>query len=551
MNDLEIYPADWYFNACVQGFLEVLEHGLGEGVVETFLKDDGSAVIPGDLAEAVFSGAEKPLPPGYPSRDEPAGGVKRVVWWWAGKTLSLGSGSDKAAEDELASYPRESLVELLERYVSGQGEGKLADALIKSSGVTKKAANSLVKALLASAVWQELPGVSPGLAAKVRLTAAARRTLRKGGDYENLATSDSYKVLSGVLERWFVLEDGGSDLTCAFCGKKFAAEPSGRPYDFYFLRTVSRDFGSAPKMFPNSFWNGKPSLPMCRTCRSYLLCYHIVRNRGFFLNTGSLKANWYLNRLLRAESSAVMAGGPGFHSLLDALAASSRLRRLLGGWTLQGLEVLSLRKGKAEYHFVSATVARWLLNTRISALLRSFSARGEVEERIWRLLLAERIEDFLDIAYISLYSLLGGKGGVEVGVLTDSGKVFDLLKLYAEIKRQGGESVRYLNMDRLREEGRRGPLNTDENSKKNLVFRILELARLGRRDDVYHILLRTYIASGRTFPEELSRVFEVRDDSLFRAGVFAYIAGVTAGGASGQPEEDEGRGMSDDVGEQG
>ncbi|HHW41106.1 MAG TPA: type I-B CRISPR-associated protein Cas8b1/Cst1 [Syntrophomonadaceae bacterium] len=538
MDDLEIYPADWYFNACVQGFLEVLEWGLGKETIESFLRDDGSAVIPGDLAEAVFSSAERPLPPGYPSRDEPADGIKRIVSWWAGKTFSLQP--ETSVEEQLGDYPQELLADLLEVYVGGKGEGKLAEEFIKSTGIAKKVAASLVKALLASAARGELPGVSPDLAAKVRLTVAARKRLRKGGDYENLATSDSYETLKGVLEKWFALEEEGGDLTCAFCGKRFSLDPGDqhpRVYEFYFLRTVSSDLGSSPNKLPNFFWNGEPSLPMCRLCRSYLLCSHIVRSYGFFLNTGSFKANWYLNRLLRAESSSSLTGSHGFYNLLDALAASSRLRKLLGGWTLTGLEVMSLRKGKVEYHFISATVARWLLNTRTSALLRSFSSREEVEERIWGLLLAERIEDFLDIAYTSLYSLMGGRQGVEVGVLADSGKVVDLLKLYAEIKRQGGESVRYLNMDRLREEGRRGPLNTEENSKKNLVFRILELARLGRRDDVYHILLRTYVANGQIFPEELSRVFEVKDDSLFRTGVFAYIAGVTAGGASDQSGE--------------
>lgn len=542
MDDLEIYPADWYFNACVHGFLEVLEWGLGEKAVDSFLRDDGAVVIPADLAEAVFSGFEMLLPTGYAENRPEAVDTKRIVWWWMGKTFSLKAGG--YSREELIGYPEELLAGLLEEYVGGKGEGKLAEkVLAQSRGMTKKAVAGQVKALLASAAMGELPGVSPELASKVRLTLAARGTLRKGGDYENLATSDSYEVLKGVLEKWFSLEEGGGDLTCAFCGRRFSLDPddqNSRVYEFYFLRTVSSDLGSSLNELPNFFWNGEPSLPMCRLCRSYLLCYHIVRSYGFFLNTGSFKANWCLNRLLRAAHSSDTVGGTSFYSILDAAAVSSRLRRLLSGWTLAGLELMSLRKGKADYHFISARVARWLLNTRISALLRSFSSGNEVDEEIWKLLLGERVGDFLNIAYGSLYSLLGGKRGVEKGVLANSRKVMDLLWLYAEIKRQGGGNMRYLNMERLREEGKRGPLNTDENSKKNLVFRILELTRLGRRDDVYHILLRTYVANGWIFPEELSRVFEVKDDSLFRTGIFAYIAGVTAGSVSGQSDEKKG-----------
>lgn len=535
MNGFEIYPADWYFNACVHGFLEVLEWGLGNDTVESFLRDDGSVAIPGDLAEAVFSNGDKPLPSRFAENEDEPRDLKRIVLWWAGKTFFLQP--ESYVKEQHEDYPQEMLAFLLEEYVGGKGEVRIQEELIKYSGITKKAAASLVKVLLDSAAREALPGVSPELAAKVRLTVAARKTLRKGGDYENLATSDSYDVLKGVLEKWIAMEEGYGNFTCAFCGKKFSldfSDPNLRVNDYYFLRTVSIDLGSSPKKLPNFFWNGKPSLPMCRLCRSYLLCYHIVRSGGVFLNTGSLKVNWYINRLLRTEISSGVVGGSRFYSLLDAVAASSRFQRLLGGWTLTGLEVVSLRKGNVEYHFMSQTVARWLMNTRISALLRSFSSGQDVEEKIWGLLLAERIGYFLDIAYDSLSYLLGRKQIGKVGVLNDPGKVIDLLKLFTEIKRQGGEYVRYLNIDRLRDMGRRGPLNTDENAKKNLVFRILELTRLGRRDDVYHILLRTYIANNQIFPEELSRVFGLKDDSLFRTGVFAYISGITASSVSGQ-----------------
>lgn len=538
LDGFEIYPADWYFNACVHGFLEVLEWGLGRYTVESFLKDDGSVVIPEDLAEAVFGNGDKPLPSRFAEIEGEPKDLKRIVRWWAGKTFSLQS--ENYVEEQLGAYPQELLNYLLEEYVGGKGESRLQKELIKYNGITKKAAASLVKVLLDSAAREALPGVSPDMAAKVRLTVAARKTLRKGGDYENLATSDSYDFLKGVLEKWFAMEEGYGNLTCAFCGKKFSLgsrDHSFRDNDFYFLRTVSIDLGSSPAMLPNFFWNGKPSLPMCRLCRSYLLCYHIVRNRGVFLNTGSIKANWYINRLLRTELSSGVFGGSRFYRTLDAVAASSRFRKLLGGWTLTGLEVISLRKGKVEYHFISPIVARWLLNTRISALLRSFSTGQDVEETIWRMLLAERIGDFLDIAYDSLGYLLGRKQVGKMRVLSDRGKVVDLLKLFAEIKRRGGERVRYLNIDRLREKGRIGPLNTDENAKKNLVFRILELTRLGRREDVYHILLRTYIANNQIFPEELSRVFELKDDLLFKTGVFAYISGITASNVTGQTEE--------------
>lgn len=63
MSDVEIYPSSWYYNACVQGFLEILAWGLGEDgqqQVEEMLQDDGRVVIPHALMEAAFSTNDTP-----------------------------------------------------------------------------------------------------------------------------------------------------------------------------------------------------------------------------------------------------------------------------------------------------------------------------------------------------------------------------------------------------------------------------------------------------------------------------------------------------------
>ena len=61
MKDVVIYPSSWYYNACVQGFLEVLAYGLGEQIVtDEFLQNDGTVKIPGDLMEAVFAAKTRP-----------------------------------------------------------------------------------------------------------------------------------------------------------------------------------------------------------------------------------------------------------------------------------------------------------------------------------------------------------------------------------------------------------------------------------------------------------------------------------------------------------
>ena len=88
IKNIKLYPSSWYYNACVHGFLEVLAWGLGkEGeriVEEQILRNDGTAVIPGDLAKAIFSTDSVPLPDGYDERPIPdeLKTMKRIAWWW-------------------------------------------------------------------------------------------------------------------------------------------------------------------------------------------------------------------------------------------------------------------------------------------------------------------------------------------------------------------------------------------------------------------------------------------------------------------------------------
>ena len=109
MKDIEIYPSSWYYNACVQGFLEVLAWGLGENgpqiVEEQLLQDDGRVIIPGALAEVIFGDSSLPEPAGYDCVPVPEelGGMKRIAWWWVEYGYNLGYMRKDDREKRLSS----------------------------------------------------------------------------------------------------------------------------------------------------------------------------------------------------------------------------------------------------------------------------------------------------------------------------------------------------------------------------------------------------------------------------------------------------------------
>lgn len=473
MNDIIIYPSSWYYNACVQGFLEILAWGLGEEgeriVEEDILKRDGRAVIPGDLAEAVFSPSSVPMPAGYSERPVPPGleSMKRIAWWWVEAGYEAG-------------------------FVRKEDRGKNMGPLELIETVTRSLFHT-----------------------------------KSGAYYPNLMqlTWGTNKKID-FLNRWFELESKGAagTLHCSFCGDRYIPDTDARIYDLFFTRSLFIDLGSSPDAFPNLFWSGKPNLTMCKKCRSYLMCFHLVHHNRFFFNSDSLLVNWYVNRLLTRK---IEQGGVGYQkSFINSLQYDSQLRKGVSGWGIQSFEMLVFERNKINYYPISDRLAKMFLMPRISMCLSKIS-----NARVWDMILKENFSYLPTIIYKSLHGYLSQdftsddpefirevSNGVE--------PVVNLIELCYEINRhllleKGGKGMAYINVREIRNLAANAPLSQDD----NIVFRLLELTRLNRKNDVYHLLLRLYVARGIRFPEELSNLFSASDD-LFKIGMYAYISGL-------------------------
>ncbi len=71
-------------------------------------------------------------------------------------------------------------------------------------------------------------------------------------------------------------------------------------------------------------------------------------------------------------------------------------------------------------------------------------------------------------------------------------------------------------------------------------YRLINLARAGRRDEVAYLLTRNFLAQERVLPRELVRIFSPAvPDDIFRACLYAFV-GTLAGKKSGDSNKDEG-----------
>lgn len=65
---------------------------------------------------------------------------------------------------------------------------------------------------------------------------------------------------------------------------------------------------------------------------------------------------------------------------------------------------------------------------------------------------------------------------------------------------------------------------------QNIAYRIMEKTRIGKREDVFYLLLRVFSANQKQFPKELVEPFKPQyDDGLFKSCIYAFLSGVLGG----------------------
>lgn len=106
-----------------------------------------------------------------------------------------------------------------------------------------------------------------------------------------------------------------------------------------------------------------------------------------------------------------------------------------------------------------------------------------------------------------------------------------LQRLYEEIKLK---NIRNL-CDELRNYGeslqetelRKRFYDEDKEKPSGMTFRILELSRLGKRDEVFYILLREFVTAGEEFNEKLLKIFNPQYSiESFRVLLYSFFSGL-------------------------
>lgn len=464
MKDVEIYPSSWYYNACVHGFLEVLAWGLGEA---------GKDIVEGQFLQddgSVRVPGEL-MEAVFSTKDLPAP---------AGYTF-------REVPDDVKDLKRIAWwwVE-----ISNKTEDKNPSNMIQSTRRSMFGSNKTF--------------------------------------YPNLLPHNERTPTNKFLNDWFSFNTEGS-LKCSFCDGPCEPVPGQKEKVVFFSNAISKHLGSSVDSFPNIYWDSQSNLIMCSLCRSYLLFFHIIHSRRHYVNSDSISLNWHLNNLLQEKSKITRSSQKSF---LEAIRYDTQMRSTIGSWGLQNLELVSLEWDDTKVQPISERIANLLLLPRIANLLGLIS-----DSLVWDIVIQERFSYLLNLAYKQLrFFLSGGENRSEdpeiiAGSWNSMAQVTTLLELFyairqAEQKEKGGKGLASIDFRQIRKDAEASPISIADNAGKGLVFRLLELTRLNKKAEVYHLLLRTYIAKGLVFPASLANLFTVNDPEVFQTGIYDYIAGL-------------------------
>ncbi|HAA08919.1 MAG: hypothetical protein GX176_08155 [Syntrophomonadaceae bacterium] len=465
MKDVEIYPSSWYYNACVHGFLEVLAWGLG---------DKGR-----DIVEEQFLQDDGSV--------RIPGELMEAVFSTIDVPAPAGYTFREVPDD----------VKDLKRIAWWWVE--------KSNKTEDKNPNNMIQSTRLSMF-------------------GSNKTF-----YPNLLPHNEKTPTNKFLNNWFTLTTEGN-LKCSFCDGPCEPVQGQKEKVAFFSSAISKHLGSNLDGFPNIYWDSQSNMIMCSLCRSYLLFFHIIHSRRHYVSSDSISLNWYLNNLLQEKSKITRSSQ---RALLDALRYDTQMRRALGSWGLQNMELVSLEWDDAKVQPISERLANLLLLPRIANLLGLIS-----NSLVWDIVIQERYSYLLNLAYKQLHFFLSGGENknkdpeIVVGAGKKMAQVTTLLELFyairqAEQKEKGGKGLASIDFRQIRKEAEESPISITDNAGKGLVFRLLELTRLNKRTEVYHLLLRTYVAKGLVFPTSLANLFTLNDQELFKTGIYAYIAGLS------------------------
>ncbi|HZK44545.1 MAG TPA: type I-B CRISPR-associated protein Cas8b1/Cst1, partial [Syntrophomonadaceae bacterium] len=187
--------------------------------------------------------------------------------------------------------------------------------------------------------------------------------------YPNLLPHNQKISTKEFLNDWFSFITEG-EVNCSFCNMPCQHAENQAEKMYFFNNCISKHLGSTLNKIPNLYWDTQPNIIMCPLCRSYMLFFHIIQEKNIYVNTELIFLNWHLNNFVEQKYKKEKSYQQTF---LEALRYDTQMRKTLGVWGLQNLELIIMEWGNITVQPITERLASLLLIPKVGNLLNLLS----------------------------------------------------------------------------------------------------------------------------------------------------------------------------------
>lgn len=512
---ITLYPSSWVYNASIVGFLRVLSK-CEINVEELFNKQHGTVSIPIEYIRKILNENE-PEAQNYELLKQ----YKKWHWNYVWESyLRLREKVDKKIEKHIKEQKKKNIQ---------QPEEPIEELkILKTITMLLGTGSDFYRNYLDS---QEVEEHSNNKGIKQQ-----RNATKDEKEKEYLRIFGS--MFSSIVDK-ISSSQNSQRFQCNLCYRNtYETKEVTTIYSYLLFQSAST--------FQNSFWGNivDAGMKICLLCRFLILHFYIGALNGkekIFINTPNLFVTYKLNQLL--ENNTFLLSSMEFQ--IRILYEIVKYKSLLGYWSMSNIQLVRIDNSCRGLDFMDIPSNRLVILCDYEVVniinkvgtFKFFEAVINLDFR--------SLEKLCYYALKYVYILLSNDSDISEEMnqfLVDylgkdflKGKDFSKLKYiflaYPKLLDffSGGKEV----MNRQTEEidnTINNLLNISINNKElvdsisKLSLVLIDQIRMGKKENVYHMLLRCFIVNQEKFPRELQDAFKNEYDPYFKILMFSFIS---------------------------
>jgi len=520
---MKIYASNWLINMGIVGFLRILKYS-GVDITKLF-NEDGSIELTEDLLDNF--------------------GHKYLAYslYWYTKELidNLPYNEDLEEQTKIAIKSLEEALKDVETQLTEKPKNKdyLSERKKQVTKTIEKLSKFPTEFNLLLNYYANLPLIAN----------PSSKTSKRAESIDEEFVHPAIDSLDGTQDN--------SQPLCSMCSR-VRSKPLEKENSI-FSKSLFSPLGVSLNKFVNYFYNLEPHMYLCPVCRLFLICAysgltrkpydHVDKTNELFVNLAALGIEELFNLNEGISLIHSLERGETLYERVIELSLSGHIKRK-SQWSLENVQFIEmLAKPQKDTpnlktYSLSPDVARLFADPKtVDTNLKNITGR---------ILLAEGTNEEGPMKQLVLKNLINGKDLMEpvflalrTFVKNDEYFVWLLISAFNTIvlsarrnsirseidggAKNMGERGNYGILRKYQEIGQRDFTHFELEKKKRMSYVLLSLIHNNKAEEFYENLLKIYINSDRSIPEEIVGILSESQAATFKEKAFAFMTGFLMG----------------------